>query len=426
MVFDGKDLTSFETDLLAELHQAQSAGRTPIVDPSESGGAGNSDQRGAGRRRDRRIGAAVMAGFVAAIVIVAAVAVGARNPGGHHDRVAPPDHHRGPAEQVVIAALDQTNQANTLDFTYGLSETPAPTHSSSTGCDDVQQSSGAPLATVTRSCAGVVAHTAVAGAGTINVSPKAMSASANVGGNLDVTLTLHGDLVAEGGGAAYGSVSTPGQPLSGFADLVESSIGPRAGALAMTQMASPNAYFSLEKQAVTGATATGHSAVDGVAVTDYDVSIDVSQLLLVPGLTADEQTTMRTALAKLHTEGYHDSRVEVSIDAEGFVRRIDSVARFADGGTVTFDATYTDFGCAPIVPPFGSPPAPIVACTATPPTTPAPATSTPSSTTTTVPAITTPDAPPLTDPSTSSTSPPPTAPAPTSTTQASTTTDTTG
>ena len=182
----------------------------------------------------------------------------------------------------------------------------------------------------------------VSGSGSVVIAPKAMTVSADIGygsapASLGVTLTLTGDNVSES--------SSPPTLLSGFAPTVEGSLGLKEGALAMTQMASPNAYLSLEGSAVTGASVAGHSTVDGVAVTDYTVDIDLDQLLSTPGLSSDETKTITDALAVLHDQGLDKTVETISVDDAGYIRRVASVTSFGDGATVTQDATYSNFGC---------------------------------------------------------------------------------
>ena len=186
------------------------------------------------------------------------------------------------------------------------------------------------------------------GSGTVTVAPKSMQVSADISGGLQVSVRVVGDQVWESGGAEYGSdggVSGPGQPLSGFASLVLGTLGPREGALAMTRMASPNAYLSIEQVTVDGARATGTDTVDGVPVTTYEVAVDLDRLAHMDGLSADERTTIEQALDGLHEQGYAGTVDTISVDGAGMIRRVVSVSSFGDGGSVTYDATYSNFGC---------------------------------------------------------------------------------
>jgi len=138
----------------------------------------------------------------------------------------------------------------------------------------------------------------------------------------------------------------PGQPLSGFAGLVEGTLGNRAGAIAMIGMASPTGYLDLEQQSVTGAGEVGTSTIDGVPVTDYEVSVDPKLLLDLPSLSSDEITTIQAAIQVLDAQGYTGTMVKVAVDDAGFIRQATSVASFSDGGAVTLTGSLSDFGCA--------------------------------------------------------------------------------
>src|SRR5262249_45347269 len=162
-------------------------------------------------------------------------------------------------------ALDRTTAAGTFHLAYHLTATP--TAPPGTVCRSIPVPRGLPTSTFCSTTGPPPVDTS--GDGTITVSPKSMVTAAHVGSGLDVTLRLSGDQVWESGGGEYGGPpSGPGQPLSGFAQLVESTLGPRAGALAMTRMASPNAYLALEQRSITGATPAGTSSVDGTPVTN--------------------------------------------------------------------------------------------------------------------------------------------------------------
>ncbi len=123
-------------------------------------------------------------------------------------------------------------------------------------------------------------------------------------------------------------------------------MGSRTGAVAMIGMASPAGYLDLEQESVTGAAQVGPGTVDGTPVTFYQVAVDPARLETMAGLTADEVTTLKAAVAVLQGAGYTGTVVKVGIDGAGFIRQATSVANFSDGGTVTLDATFTKFGCA--------------------------------------------------------------------------------
>lgn len=197
----------------------------------------------------------------------------------------------------------------------------------------------------------------VKGGGVINTNPMAMIASANIGGGLDVTVRVDGTDVYEGAsndtglaplasGAPPGGSSSAGQSLPGFAGITESTLGDREGAAAMLGMASPTGYLDLIQPGISAASQTGTATVDGVPVTVYKVSNDLNQLVHAPGTTSAESQTISAALTLLKSQGYTGNTVDVSIDAAGYIRQVKSVDTFADGGTATLQADFTDFGCA--------------------------------------------------------------------------------
>ncbi len=114
----------------------------------------------------------------------------------------------------------------------------------------------------------------------------------------------------------------------------------------MMGMASPTGYLDLEQPAVTSATEVGTSTVDGVAVTQYELTIDPSSLASAPGTSSEEQSTINAAIQTLTSQGYRTIHDLVSIDASGFIRESASTVTFGDGGTVTLDAHFSNFGCA--------------------------------------------------------------------------------
>lgn len=229
----------------------------------------------------------------------------------------------GPAEAHVLQALGTTTSAGSFDFSYTLSETVA---------------SGTPGTTVT-------------GSGIIDTGPMAMAASAAISSSLDVGVRVDTTDVWEVGSGdnqvqPADDTGDDGQPLSGFAGVVEGTLGQDEGAVAMVGMANPTGYLDLDQAGVTGADAVGTGSVDGVPVTEYRVGVDLAQLAGSPAVTAEEATTIDAALGRLQADGYTGTVVTVSVDGAGYIRRAVSVASFASGRTVTLDATFSDFGCA--------------------------------------------------------------------------------
>src|SRR5262249_39361017 len=155
----------------------------------------------------------------------------------------------------------------------------------------------------------------------------------------------------EDGGADYGlepgpTGSGPGQAISGFASLVEGTLGQREGAVAMMGLASPTGYLELTEQSLSSAEKIGTQNVDGVELTMYRVSIATERLAQVPGLTTEQLSAINSAIDVLHQEGYVSATGEVGIGADGFIHTASRKLTFSDGGVVTLDGTFSDFNCA--------------------------------------------------------------------------------
>jgi hypothetical protein len=263
--------------------------------------------------------------------------------------------------------------------------------------------------------------TTTTGVATINVDPYAMRVVTDVSNLGKITLLVGPGVVWEFGGAQYGRVGgeNPGASLAKFASLVEGTLGRRDGALAMTGLANPNGYVDLTQASILDAAPIGTSKVDGVPVTVYRVHT-TTQAAVDEGLTPDAAKAIHDAVKVLEEEGYRGSTQDVSIDADGLIRRTKSVVTFADGGTATNVNTFSKFGCAGIVvlPGQPEPPTKEQRCwtpptTTTPPTTSAAIapTTTPTTTTAVVPvtpSVPLTSAPPTTTPPT--TTPPTTTP----------------
>jgi hypothetical protein len=194
----------------------------------------------------------------------------------------------------------------------------------------------------------------VQGSGIINTNPMAMAASADIsqGGisGLQVGVRVDPTTVWEVGSSDNGLIPQSnggtGQSLPGFAGLTEGTLGSREGAVAMMGMASPTGYLDLVQPAISGAAEVGSSTVDGVSVTQYELEIDAAALANAPGVSSAETSTITSAVALLTAQGFTTIRDLISIDASGFIRESSSTVAFSDGGTVTLDAQFSDFGCA--------------------------------------------------------------------------------
>jgi hypothetical protein len=274
----------------------------------------------------------------------------------------------GPAKRSVLAALSATTDSGNFAFSYELSEAPgtATTTSPAPSCPSEAGVSGSSEPVSSLSSSGGITNSisecgeavspdnAVQGSGIINTAPMAMAASADVsqGGTsgLQVGVRVDPTTVWEVGSADNGltpqSSDGSGQPLPGFAGLTEGTLGSREGAVAMMGMASPTGYLDLVQPAISGAAEVGTSTVDGVNVTQYELAIDPAALESAPGVSSAEASTITSAVALLTAQGFTTIRDLVSVDASGFIRDSSSTVAFSDGGSVTLDAQFSDFGCA--------------------------------------------------------------------------------
>ncbi len=247
------------------------------------------------------------------------------------------------ARRSVLAALSATTDSGNFAFTYQLSATPYASSASSGAC----AGPGCPPSPAVQS-------PTVQGSGTINTDPMAMAASADISSDgvtgLQVGVRVDPTTVWEVSDSDNQLTPDPsdagGTPLAGFASLVQGTLGQREGAVAMMGMASPTGYLDLEQPAVTSATEVGTATVDGVAVTQYELAVDPNSLATAPGTSSEEQSAIDAAVTTLSAEGYTTIHDLVSIDASGFIRESTSTVTFADAGTVTLDAHFSNFGCA--------------------------------------------------------------------------------
>jgi hypothetical protein len=314
---------------------------------------------------------------IAALAVPVGLALSSGGPSAKPATTASPHLARGVAERQVISALSATTSSGSFNVTYEFDPPTQPTVATTTtttampkchvttisGSTGVAVGAGvvgvppASPGTVTNCViaggggASAVQTVAVTGQGTIDTDPFGMVAVSNVSGLGKITIRDNGTNVWEYGGADYGlaagsSGSGPGASLSGFAGLVEGTLGPRQGALAMGGLSSPTGYLDLDESMITGADQTGTGTVDGVPVTIYEISIDPAQGANVPGINAEQAKAITEAAAVLKQQGYTGTAVQVSIDASGYIRQTRSVAHFSDGSTTTSESTFSDFGCA--------------------------------------------------------------------------------
>jgi len=277
---------------------------------------------------------------VVCVVVVASVAIGLA--GRHHSRASEGRTRPNGSERAVLAALAKTVAVAHFDLAYTLTESPVATpRSTPTNC-------GTSPVSFETGCVGSSDElsVSVSGAGTVRTKPFAMTISADVRGIGNFSIWVDG--TRGSGSFATGDESNPvptgvGSPLAANEGLVEGTLGPRAGAVAMLGLASPTGFLDLDRQAVTGAAESGTGTVNNFLVTDYKVSIDVARLRLAAGITPAETAVIRHALALLHAQGSRNLTVTVSIDAAGLIRRARSVTHFADGDSVTLERTLSNF-----------------------------------------------------------------------------------
>ena len=289
------------------------------------------------KRRAAGVGIAAIVGVVvvAGVVLGAALTTG-RN-GTPHATVSAPEKRLRP----VLIALRVTTDANSYAFTYTTTFQPG----------------SEPSATL------VPPPSTASGHGVVNLNPFVMVTTNSPDSSFpNVTGVFDSTRVWEFGAGDYGTGNStavnPGNSLSGFAQLVEGSLGQGQGALMMVSLSSPTGRLNLDPTMMSDAQQVGTGIVDGVAVTNYSVSIDLSSELDQPGLSDEQRATLTQALAILKQQGYVGTTEVVSVDALGFIRQTKTVATFADGGSVTSDNVLSEIGCAGTVTPGDPVPTP--------------------------------------------------------------------
>jgi hypothetical protein len=296
------------------------------------------------RRRRPRPPRRRTAARVASVAVLVAVAVPVVLALSSARPTATPKSHGGDRHRV-LAALNATIASGSFDITFSQGQVSDPTTSTTLSTCASPESNDCVLGE--QAGPGL----AIAGTGTINTDPFAMVAVSQVPGLGQITLRDDGTKVWEMGGGNYGlspgsTDSGPGSPLSGFAGLVEGTLGPRQGALDMMGLASPTGYLELDQNAITSADQIGTSTVDGVPVSVYQVTLDPDQQAAIPRANAVQTTAIHDAVGVLHGQGYTGTTVKIAIDGAGYIRRTDSVASFSDGASATSETTFSNFGCA--------------------------------------------------------------------------------
>jgi hypothetical protein len=274
-------------------------------------------------RRRRRPGGVILVAGLVAVAAVAVVASRSQDGNSRPTRVVVV-----PAIRAVSSAVGATVAAQRWDMSFADTFQPPPGGSAGIG-------------------------STITGSGTTNLSPFAMVAFATVPGFGRVTTMMSGSLIWEFGAGNYGTATgtavAPGASIAGFAPLVEGTLGPEDGAVAMLGLGSSTGYLDLVQAAIASAASTGRGTVDGTAVTLYRVGIDPTKLAAAPGITPGERAAVADALRLLAQDGFQTMTDTVAVDASGRIRQVDEVVTFADGAVATFDTTLSNFGCAATV-----------------------------------------------------------------------------
>ncbi len=360
-------------------------------------------------RRVGVVAAAAVVLVVVAVPVALVAAGSPTKPAAAHRPAPVPRLGNGPAEHQVLSALSATTDSGSFDFSYAITSAPphsTPPAAKTKICTQIRMlmpigkqvmpigkqngpaevgggsySTGAAgsvsvgtEAPVDIAGTGTTPGTApkgyrfktervcnvppapanplVTGNGVINTNPLAMVASADIGDGLNVTVRVDGTDVYELSSGDTGlaplpaDVSAAGTSLPQFAGITEGTLGTREGAVAMMGMASPTGYLDLIQPAIDAAARTGTGNVDGVPVTNYLVANDLDQLASAAGTTGAEAQTINSALTLLKAQGFTTDRVVVSIDGSGYIRQVKATDTFGDGGKVTLEATFSNFGCA--------------------------------------------------------------------------------
>jgi len=126
--------------------------------------------------------------------------------------------------------------------------------------------------------------------------------------------------------------------LPGFSAFAENAAGDNAGALSTFAFCSPTGLFDLTQNEIGATTLVGPAIVNGIATTEYAVSIDPTTFLDAPGITSGEQQAMQGAIDMLQGGTISD---DVYIDSTGDV--VQTVSAI-DGAT--FQVDLSNFGNA--------------------------------------------------------------------------------
>ena len=258
------------------------------------------------------------------------------------------------AARAVLAALDASTSTGGYEVSYEfVIEPPATDPARCNGQEAFTVDGGfaaTSVAAPVEACPYDAPVITVTGNGIVHLNPYFLEVTSNLSNLGEVTVRTDGNRIVEEGGANYGGSLESGQPLSGFASLVEGAFGRGPGALTMLALASPTGYLSLSAETVTDVAPAGTGDVNGVPVTFYDVISDTAAMRDLPGLTSEQLQTIDDALAVLGQTGSAEASARIAVDADGYIRESTSVASFADGTTMTRHMNLSRFGCVGTAP----------------------------------------------------------------------------
>ena len=218
----------------------------------------------------------------------------------------------GVAKRSVLAALSATTDSGNFAFSYQLDESPVQQRvpEQRIVCAHLQwprvpDRPRVPRATDSAGF-GHHQHQSDGDGGVGRLSATNGVSGLQVGVRVDPTTVWEVGYADNGLAPVSSDTAAGGSPLAGFAGLVEGTLGPREGPVAMMGMASPTGYLDLVQPAVTSATEAGTATVDGVAVTQYQLTIDPGSLATAPGTSSEEQSAINAAIQDSDVTGLSD------------------------------------------------------------------------------------------------------------------------
>jgi hypothetical protein len=174
--------------------------------------------------------------------------------------------------------------------------------------------------------------TGVTGNGAVDLTP---SIAMNLNNVIGVDLWYDGENAWElfGGQNNYTEFTLPA-----FSEYAEGTVGNLEGALGTFGFCSPTGLFDLSENSIGPTTEVGPATVDGIATTEYQVSVDPSSFLTAPNVTSAERAAIQDAITVLGSGPVTD---DLYVDSQGDVVRTVSAM---DGATLQVDLS--NFGNA--------------------------------------------------------------------------------